>query len=298
MKSTPGAPSVDARRRRVRQRPGERRRERVRPTRAARDEAPRASEATAQPRPRRDPPHELRLGLIERSPLHVRARLHVRHLEALVLRVGIEERRNRTRVVAVVVRATGVPIGQLRVRRLRGHALGDGAKIGKSPNQNPQTQRLRRESPGDPAPYTPQTPPELEREQRAQRNTNHVERGQIQRPAHVLQTKSAHQPAVQSRVGVAVNKTRSQSVCPYTSNYNYGNRNTLTKTELAPTPGKRSSPPGTPRAPCDWRTPRPSRRGGRRAPAGRSRRSTAAGTTRTRRGIWRRRRARGRGRYL
>ena len=143
MKSTPGAPSVDARRRRVRQRPGERRRERVRPTRAARNEATRASEATAQPRPRRDPPHELRLGLIERRALHVRARLHVRHLEALVLRVGIEERRNRTRVVAVVVRAAGVSIGQLRVRRLRGHALGDGAKIGEPPNQNPQTQRPR-----------------------------------------------------------------------------------------------------------------------------------------------------------
>ena len=187
MKSTtPGGPSVDPRRRRVRQRPGERRRERVRPTRAARDEAPRASEATAQPRPRRDPPHELRLGLIERRPLRVRARLHVRHLEALVLRVGIEERRNRTRVLAVVIRAAAVSIGQLRVRRLRGHPLGDGVKVRKSPNQNPQTQRLRRESPRDPAPYTPQTPPELEREQSAQRNTNHVERGQVQRPAHVL----------------------------------------------------------------------------------------------------------------
>ena len=152
MKSTtPGPPSVDARRRRVRQRPGERRRERVRPTRAARDEATRASEATAQPRPRRDPPHELRLGLIERSPLHVRARLHVRHLEALVLRVGIEERRNRTRVVAVVVRAAGVPIGQLRVRRLRGHPLGDGAKIGKSPNPAPAPRKPRRSRPIYPA---------------------------------------------------------------------------------------------------------------------------------------------------
>ena len=112
-----------------------------------------------------------------------------------MLRVGIEQAGNRTRVVGIVVRVA-LPFGKLRVRSLRGHPRGDALEIGKAPHQRAQRQRLRRERPGDPAPYPPQPPPQLEREHGAQRYPHHVERGQVEGAADVLEPEAPHEPAV------------------------------------------------------------------------------------------------------